>query len=86
VAVFGQAGSLPYVRAGALANHFSLSGRLAMKRLLVVFAVLVPLSFFVAGCGGTGGPSGKTATEPTQDQKQQMMKAKMEMEQKGKVG
>jgi len=55
-----------------------------MKRLLVLFAVLVPLSLFVAGCGGTGGSSGKK--EMTAEQKEQMkaqMKkgmAKMQME------
>jgi len=28
-----------------------------MKRLLVLFAVLVSLSWFIAGCGGTGDSS-----------------------------
>ena len=56
-----------------------------MKRLLVLFAVLVPLSLFIAGCGGAGGSSGtksgtksreRLATEATEEQKmQQRMKA-----------
>jgi hypothetical protein len=42
-----------------------------MKRLLVLVTVLVPLSLFVAGCGGTGGSS---PTKPkTEDEKRQMM-------------
>ena len=58
-----------------------------MKRLLVLFAVLVPLSLFIAGCGGTGGSSGKTSANPTPEQKKQMqeemMKGKMLMKEKG---
>jgi hypothetical protein len=46
-----------------------------MKRLLVLFAVLVPLSLFVVGCGGTGGSSGKK--EMAAEQKEQM-KAQMQ--------
>jgi hypothetical protein len=49
-----------------------------MKRLLVLVAVLVPLSLFIAGCGGTGGSSGKTpAGTPTADQKQKLMEQMM---------
>jgi hypothetical protein len=47
-----------------------------MKRLLVLFAVLVPLSLFVAGCGGSGGSggsSGKKAIEQTQEQGKKFM-------------
>ncbi len=46
-----------------------------MKRLLVLFAVLVPLSFFVAGCGGTGGSSGSKGTVAKEEQEK--MKAAM---------
>jgi hypothetical protein len=54
-----------------------------MKRLLVLVAVLVPLSLFIAGCGGTGGSSGKSSGEPPK-QVQEEMKGKMnEMMQKG---
>jgi hypothetical protein len=41
-----------------------------MKRLLALFALLVPLSLFVAGCGGQGGSSGKGGM--TEEQKQQL--------------
>ena len=47
-----------------------------MKRLLVLVAVLVPLSLFITGCGGTGGSSGKT--EKTPEQKEQIMKQMQE--------
>jgi hypothetical protein len=51
-----------------------------MKRLLVLFVVLVPLSLFIAGCGGTGDSSSKT--EMTPDQKEQMKaNVKAEMQQ-----
>jgi len=43
-----------------------------MKRLVVWVAVLVPLSFFVAGCGGVGGSSSKPSTPTTPEQKKQM--------------
>ena len=43
-----------------------------MKRLLVVVSVLFPLSLFIAGCGGTGGPSGKSSGMPSADEKQRM--------------
>jgi hypothetical protein len=49
-----------------------------MKRLLVLVAVLVPLSFFVAGCGGSGGSSANTK-EPT---KEEMQKNSAELKQK----
>ena len=42
-----------------------------MKRLVVWVAVLVPLSFFVAGCGGVGGSSSKPSTPTTPEQKKQ---------------
>jgi hypothetical protein len=63
--------------------------RLAMKRLLVLVAVLVPLSFFVTGCGG-GGSSGKGG-EPAAEEKQkrfeemQKMKGNMMKGQGGKA-
>ncbi|MGO8744625.1 MAG: hypothetical protein ACLQNE_01425 [Thermoguttaceae bacterium] len=41
-----------------------------MKRLLVLCAVLVPLSLFVAGCGDTGGgSSSSTSKVPAEDMK-----------------
>ena len=52
-----------------------------MKRLLVLVAVLVPLSFFTAGCGGAGGSPNKSATAPSPDKQKEMM----EMMQKGKA-
>ena len=71
--------------AGALANDLRLQEGLAMKRLLVLFAVLVPLSFFVAGCGGMGGSSGKSA-QPTEEQKQKMQKEMQEQMKKMQGG
>lgn len=56
-----------------------------MKRLLVLFAVIVPLSLFIAGCGGSGGPSGKSS-EPTADQKKQMQEKMEEKMKSGKMG
>jgi len=50
-----------------------------MKRLLVLFAVLVPLSLFIAGCGGTGGA--KTAVSPKTVEKLQEQGKKTMMEQ-----
>lgn len=47
-----------------------------MKRLLVLFAVLVPLSWFIVGCGGTTSSSGKVSSEPTAEQKMASMKEK----------
>jgi len=44
-----------------------------MKRLLVLVSVLAPLSLFIAGCGGTGGSSGKSAGVPSADEKKTMM-------------
>jgi len=49
-----------------------------MKRLLVLSVVLVPLSLFIAGCGGTGGSSGKPLQAKPEEQKkmaEQMQKA-----------
>ena len=58
-----------------------------MKRLLVLFAVLVPLSLFIAGCGGTGGSSGKAVTPEKTQQMQEMMKAgKAKMMEQAKGG
>ena len=48
-----------------------------MKRLLVLVAVLVPLSFFIAGCGG-GGSSGSGGLPS----KEEMEKKSAEMKQK----
>jgi hypothetical protein len=55
-----------------------------MKRFLVVFAVLVPLSFFVAGCGGSGGSSSSKSGQLSPDQQKQMQEAMMK--QKAKEG
>jgi hypothetical protein len=60
-----------------------------MKRLLVLVAVLVPLSLFVAGCGGAGASPDKAGGQFTEAKKQEMKemmmksKAKMETEQPG---
>jgi hypothetical protein len=57
-----------------------------MKRLLVLVAVLVPLSLFTAGCGDTGGPSTKSSSAPTADQSKEMqekMKANYEKTMQG---
>jgi len=35
-----------------------------MKRLLVLFAVLVPLSLLIVGCGQGGGSSKQSAVDP----------------------
>ncbi len=56
-------GGGPAAGAGALANHLRLQEGLAMKRLLVLFAVLVPLSLLIVGCG-QGGGSSKELTDP----------------------
>jgi hypothetical protein len=50
-----------------------------MKRLLVLVAVLVPLSFFVAGCGGTGGSSGEKGKQVS---KEEMTTKSAELKQK----
>lgn len=42
-----------------------------MKQLLLLVALLVPLSLLIAGCDGTAGSSGKSS-EPTAEQKKQM--------------
>jgi hypothetical protein len=52
-----------------------------MRRLLVLFAVLIPLSWFIAGCGGTNVPKvtkedeAKMSAE-TQKKMAEMMKTK----------
>jgi hypothetical protein len=50
-----------------------------MKRLLVLVAVLVPLSLFSAGCGGSAGDAakGQKAGVPPADQQKQMMESMM---------
>ena len=52
-----------------------------MKRLLVLVAVLAPLSLFVAGCGGSGGASSEKAavekTKPLMVDAQKTMQEKM---------
>ena len=53
-----------------------------MKRLLVLFAVLVPLSLLIAGCGGAGGPPGgpsKRSAEEKQQRKEAIMRNKGKM-------
>ena len=51
-----------------------------MKRLLVLVALLVPLSVFVAGCGcGTGGSSGPKGGLPY---KEEMAQKEAELKQK----
>jgi hypothetical protein len=54
-----------------------------MKRLLVLLAVLVPLSLLIAGCG-QGGGSSKQFTGSKEEMKEQMkmMKAKIEAKMK----
>lgn len=59
---------------------------LAMKRLLVLFAVLVPLSLFIAGCGGRAGSSGAASGPPPKEQMQKMEQAQKEMMQKNMPG
>ncbi len=57
-----------------------------MKRLLVLFAVLVPLSFFVAGCGGgTGAPSGKSSGPVPAEEKQKMAEKMQQNMKSGKM-
>lgn len=56
-----------------------------MKRLLVLFAMIVPLSLFIAGCGGSGGSSGKSS-EPTAEQKKEMQEKMQEKMKSGKMG
>ena len=57
-----------------------------MKRLLVLCAVIVPLSFFVAGCGGTGGSSGKSSGAPPAEQQKAMQEKMQQMMKSGKMG
>jgi hypothetical protein len=52
-----------------------------MKRLLVLSAVLLPLSLFIAGCGGSGGSSGKKTEMTPEQMEQQKAKVKAEMQQ-----
>lgn len=56
-----------------------------MKRLLVLFAMIVPLSLFIAGCGGSGTSSGKSS-EPTAEQKKEMQEKMQEKMKSGKMG
>ena len=54
-----------------------------MRRLLVLLVVLLPLSWFVMGCGGAGGPAQtKSASGPPS--KEQMEKAKRVAEESAK--
>ena len=54
-----------------------------MKRLLVMFAVLVPLSLLIAGCGQGGGSSKGAGDSKEQKMDQmKMMKEKMEAKMK----
>jgi hypothetical protein len=74
-------GGRPAACAGALASDLHYSKGLAMKRLLVLVAVLVPLSFFVVGCGGSGGSSDKASQEKVvqknMEDQSKMMQEKM---------
>jgi len=55
-----------------------------MKRFVVLFAVLVPLSLFIAGCGDKGASSGGPSGGPSAEQKEEMQnKMKEKMEQGG---
>lgn len=61
-----------------------------MKRLLVLFAVLVPLSLLIAGCGQGGGSGAsstapKTPEEQTERMKAMMMQDKQAAEKRGDV-
>jgi hypothetical protein len=49
-----------------------------MKRLLVLFAVLVPLSLFVTGCDGAGG-SGKSGQPSAEDKQKRMEETQQKM-------
>ncbi|MGO8749772.1 MAG: hypothetical protein ACLQNE_27830 [Thermoguttaceae bacterium] len=49
-----------------------------MKRLLVLLAVLAPLSLFIAGCGDMGGSSGKNAPSADPKNMEETMKKGMQ--------
>ncbi len=55
-----------------------------MKRLLVLVAVLVPLSLFVAGCGG--GTPGKGPGEAKKAEMKEMGEKMQQMMKSGKMG
>ncbi len=46
-----------------------------MKRLLVLLVILLPVSWFVAGCGAKATPT----APPAKEQQDAMKKAQMEM-------
>ncbi len=48
-----------------------------MKRLLVLWILLLPLAWFAVGC--TGGSSASSDKVPPKDQQEAMKKAQMEM-------
>jgi len=54
-----------------------------MKRLLVLVAMLAPLSWFIAGCGGPSATSSKS--EPKPEEKQQMAEKMQQMMKSGKM-
>ncbi len=67
--------------AGALASDLHFQERLAMKRLLVVFAGLVPLSLVLAGCStGSGGSAAekKSREESARKMMEESQKAMQE--------
>jgi hypothetical protein len=51
-----------------------------MRRLLALLVVLVPVSLFVAGCGGGGGSAGKSGF----DSKKETQRAIEKLDEKGK--
>jgi hypothetical protein len=56
-----------------------------MKRLLVLVAVLVPLSMLIAGCGDSGGASKKDSGPYSQEEKQKMGEKMQQMMKSGKT-
>jgi hypothetical protein len=55
-----------------------------MKRFVVLFAVLVPLSLFIAGCDGASS-KGKSSTETKGQQEDMQRKMQESMKKMGKV-
>ena len=63
-------GGGPVTGAEALDNHLQLQERFAMKRLLMLFAVLVPLSVLSVGCDGQDADP---STEVEQEEQMERM-------------